>query len=491
MDRTALAICAGILCPLGAILNVGCDARPTPSREAVRVAQTPVLLQPPLDDLVDLSELDDSLVVPASGFSDGIDSFDGDESSLSIVGPRAEANAKAAEGNKEAGDAHMVPAGDETTELKFAATQPESNWVAPKIQDPGPILADEGEALVSERLIARPLVDAEPAQGDTALAPPESMPLRSSLPWAQAGPRSAEMAAVASQAEARVQHGIQLAGRGAHYSARAEFIAALQLIAQANDAEQKTRIYSTGLTAGVIALRESADFVRQHSSLPDFNLERIVARHKTPILKQADSSKVTALAAAQAYYTFAREQLTAAAGQEHAGSMALYGLGKIAMANANKSQQLEFTAQAMSFYQAALMSDANNYRAANELGVLLAQNGRLLQARDLLIRSVTLSSQPAAWQNLAAVHTRLGEENLAQRARHQVERLEQGKNPQLPAVEWVDAATFANSAPAGDGLTPPGGGSAKSAATASPSNTPAATTAKKGMSDWLPKNPWR
>ena len=132
------------------------------------------------------------------------------------------------------------------------------------------------------------------------------------------------------------------------YSARNEFVAALQLIAQANDMQQSTRIYSHGLSAGLAALKEGGQFVRAGAAVEGTDLARLISGHKTPLLKNTPVAELTPTAAAQRYHTYAQEQLAAAAAQEMTGSMALFGLGKLAMTTpAGKSQQLEPTAEAM------------------------------------------------------------------------------------------------------------------------------------------------
>lgn len=314
---------------------------------------------------------------------------------------------------------------------------------------------------------------------------------RSELPWANAGPRSPEMISVVQRADGRVQHAFQLAERGALYSARAEFVAALQLLAQANDAQQNTRLYTKALTAGLVALKESSDFVRPIAGTSEIDVSRLITAHKTPILKEIPVSQLAPIVAAQRYYSYAQEHLAAAAAQEMCGSMALFGLAKVAIGSAgnNKSQQLERTAQAMTLYQAALIAAPKNFLAANELAVLLADNGNLARARDLLIRAASLSPQAITWENLAAVHARLGESALADHARAEASALRDSGRGLPPAlVQQVDPETFASTAPVSDTVLPavtPVNGPAPAA---SAPTSPHAETARKGISDWLPWN---
>ena len=146
----------------------------------------------------------------------------------------------------------------------------------------------------------------------------------------------------------------------------------------------------------------------------------------------------------------------------------------------------------MTLYQAALLAEPRNFLAANELGVLLAENGSLSRARELLEHSARLWPQALTWQNLAVICDRLGETRQAELARAKAVSLkESGQTGVQSPVRWVDGETFARMAPVGDTLLPPANQSAPAAgAMAAPSaGRPADETAtKKGAADWLPWN---
>ncbi len=322
---------------------------------------------------------------------------------------------------------------------------------------------------------------------------------RTVLPWAKANPRTPEMLAVIQRADQRVRHGFQMADRGAHYSARADFTAALQLIAQANDAQQNTRVYTRGLSAGLTALKEAGGFMRLNAGKGEVDIARVVAGHKTPILKGVDTESLTPMLAAQRYYAYAQEQLSAAAAREVTGSMALFGLAKIVIAGGGQAsaRSLEATAQATTLYHASLMTDSNNFLAANELGVLLAESGNLSRARQLLIHSVTTSPRAVTWQNLSVIHGHMGEAQLAHQA-HEQSLAMKGPNRTVsgaaPEVEWLDAASFTLSTNPVDGLAAPAAARgtpapATTKAAASPTanpTPPAGSETKKGITAWLP-----
>jgi tetratricopeptide (TPR) repeat protein len=306
-----------------------------------------------------------------------------------------------------------------------------------------------------------------------------------------AAERSARLVADISRADHRVAHGFQLAERGAIYLAKAEFTAALKLIAQAKDIEDGTRVHGRAVTSGLIALKESGDFVKQMVGIDDIDVARIISAHRTPVLKGVDVSEMAPTVAAQYYYAFAQNELATAINSEMVGSMAMYGLGKATLVAAGaNSHQMEYTGQAMAYYQAALAVEPRNVRAANELGVLFATNGQLKQARDMLTRSASIAPNVTTFQNLAVVHNRMGDPRMAEQLREQAREMKQsGKDPATPSVQWVDPATFAGITPATDGTSQPPLASAKDTPAARPAIQPASPPAgvAQRINEWLPQ----
>ncbi len=139
------------------------------------------------------------------------------------------------------------------------------------------------------------------------------------------------MEAITQSADQLVRQGFRLAERGAVYSARLKFFAALSLIARSHDVQEQTQVYTHSLVAGRAALVEAWAF--RASGLPiATDMARIVAAHRTTVLAQASLESLSPVSAQQQYFTYAQEQLAMAAGHEPVGSMALYGLGKTAAA---------------------------------------------------------------------------------------------------------------------------------------------------------------
>lgn len=268
--------------------------------------------------------------------------------------------------------------------------------------------------------------------------------------------RSRNLELIAREADAHSRRGFELAGRKAYFSARAEFVMALRLVAQALDAEHQTDRHSRALAAGWTAIREADDFLPTGSRLEaDLDLVGIIGGHQTPVLKDTLGRGLAPMSALECYFTFAQEQLATAADRELAGSMALYGLGNLHRALAAKQGMRirAATPKAVVFYQAALLVSPGNYMPSNELGVLLARGGRYEEARIALEHGVSVCRRPTAWYNLAAVYHELGRTELAEQAYRQYQEVYQARATghrsllptSSPQVQWVDPDTFARS----------------------------------------------
>lgn len=256
----------------------------------------------------------------------------------------------------------------------------------------------------------------------------------------------------------QIKYAYSLADRGAVYSAKARFIDSLRTIARVLDSEQQNPAHEQALFRGLTAMREADDLQQLGPSLTRVTIERLVVVHKTPVLKQADFSRLTPAEALRAYYLFAERHLIIAGENVPAASQALYGLGRI---EAFRSTQNGLTtssgsAKALLFYQSALAVDASNHAAANEIGVILARSGRLDEARRALEHSVTVLPQPESWHNLSEVYSKLGNVEGATFARRSSEEIAQaqlvaqrdgatGQNSQPSLIRWVNAEEFAQS----------------------------------------------
>jgi polysaccharide export outer membrane protein len=265
-------------------------------------------------------------------------------------------------------------------------------------------------------------------------------------------PQGPALSAIAGQADRLVQHGLSLARRRAYYSARAEFTNALSLIAQSLDARVGGKYHSKCLANGLRALREADDFAANASQLAaDADLTGIVTGHRTPVLKYASFDNIPPLVAREYYHNYASDQLARASSSVPAASKALFGLGKVSLVTTGDATKtlLDQTPKAMAAYRAALDSDPQNYLAANELGVLLAQYGRYREANTVLQKSLTVHALPETWHNLAVVCEKLGNGDMAAFARQRGGPVvtQQPDRRERVAVTWVTPEQFAQTSP--------------------------------------------
>ncbi|MFN0016826.1 MAG: hypothetical protein ACKVP0_01130 [Pirellulaceae bacterium] len=275
-----------------------------------------------------------------------------------------------------------------------------------------------------------------------------------STPKLPAGPRLPQavngeaLRPVLQQAAQLNRQAETLARRGAYYLARNTTIQSLRMIAEALDLQSGTGEHTAALASALTALREAGDFQSRSSEDSTISVPLVVAGHRTPVLRQQSAEGLSAIAAQQHYFNYAKEQLVVAAGGQAVASHSLCNLGKLQsrMSDGTAPQQMNL-ARAMVYQQAALAVDGRNYLAANELGVLLTNFGQLPDARRVLQHSVRTMSNPDGWQNLAVVHDRLGETDLAAAALKQRDVLTGGAGGPRPKIEWVSPEVFAGNQP--------------------------------------------
>lgn len=260
-------------------------------------------------------------------------------------------------------------------------------------------------------------------------------------------------------AEDVVKHGSSLATRNAYFSARQEFMQALQMIAEGLDMQTGGTTHTKKLASAFQALREAEDFVPQQGATwrgPE-DLANIIEAHDTPVLKETGASS-TPWMARQQYYQYAHQQLSQAVAGQPAASRALYCLGKLHMLLATQHQVriVESGPKAMVFHQAALTVDPRNHPSANELGVLLARFSQFEDARKVLLHGLSISKRAEMWHNLSVVHAHLNEIDLARRAAHECQLVKNRRGDvalqhnSTDAVQWVDAQEFARMSPRPD-----------------------------------------
>ncbi|MFO0916757.1 MAG: polysaccharide biosynthesis/export family protein [Planctomycetaceae bacterium] len=209
---------------------------------------------------------------------------------------------------------------------------------------------------------------------------------------------------------------LKLATKGATYSANAKLIEILELIADNIDADEGASDHSAALAAGLTALRESEDFVS--SSTHPTNRSRIADRavgHSTPVVRRIPSEGITRLEALEMYHSYASRQLAKAVAGVPAGAETLCQLGRLQpfLRERRDQQSNVVTTRMVTLQEAALLADPQNYRAANELGVILAKSGQLRAAKESLIYSAYIGKRPETLRNLSVVLNKMGDHESA------------------------------------------------------------------------------
>jgi tetratricopeptide (TPR) repeat protein len=260
-------------------------------------------------------------------------------------------------------------------------------------------------------------------------------------------PRSTQTAPVTAELTAQllpaVQRGYVLAERGALFAARTEFVQVLRRVAQAKDVAASSAEHSQALAAGLRALDEAEDFVPDGVQLEaELDVETTASAHRTPALEGLPAC-ILPHEAADKYHRYARQQLAMAVAGEQAGSMALYGLGRIdAQLAARREDDLRFVRGAMTMYAAALEACPQNHLAANELGVLECRTGQPAEAVRLFERTIDFAPSATAYHNLAVAQQRLGRHAEAQANEQESQRLaawerSRGALSRRAGVRWV------------------------------------------------------
>lgn len=299
------------------------------------------------------------------------------------------------------------------------------------------------------------------AEGSPQRASFQSRPSRAVQEARQTAAVQADIGPQLRQADELCRRGAAAVTKGAWFTARAEFMHAARLIAAAFDTRDGLTRRQAALETGLTALREAEEFLRSTRDAASTTSIEVTARgHHTLGRLGGLPANASAATAHEEYCRFAERQLVEALTGSDSASVALHGLGKIHAASS--ATIVDARAKARCYYTAALGVAPSNFLASNDLAVLLAEDGRFEQARDVLHAGLRQSSQPAMWKNLAAVHDRMGQANLAQHARAEATAVERkgaaAPGTVLPThnVAWLDPRGFAaTSRPSEDAQLPP------------------------------------
>ena len=246
------------------------------------------------------------------------------------------------------------------------------------------------------------------------------------------------------RAAKHIEYGKSLARRGSVFAARQELMQALRIIAESYDIQTRSRDYTDRLARGWRALQESDDFIAMDAQQQmDMNLADILETHTTQVIDSNRLAAISSIEAMQIYYAFAEDQILQAVGRSVVASDALFALGKLltTAARFDASGKPQDRTKAMVMHQVALSADEHNHLSANELGVLLANNGRWHRSLDLFSRSLQTKQTAATWKNMAMAH-----EQISLRSENPVERRQQAEWAGL-AMQEFDRLQMAKAAP--------------------------------------------
>lgn len=250
------------------------------------------------------------------------------------------------------------------------------------------------------------------------------------------------------QCRVKISAAYALSQRGAAYAARTELIGVLRLISQAKDSREATRSRTASLAAGLRALEEAHDFMPHGAQLEaEMNLTVICAAHRTPLARELNLAAALPAKMMERYHRYAQIKLAVAVAGEPAGSMALYSLGKLnSLLAATEGEKHPLASrEAVAFQQAALLAHNENFMAAHELGVLLAESGHFPEAQHLLVQVAAEQPNSVVFRNLARVQDALGNATDAQLCRNESTRLAQQGRGRQGNITWVSPQEFSHS----------------------------------------------
>lgn len=252
----------------------------------------------------------------------------------------------------------------------------------------------------------------------------------------------------AQKAVHNIEYGKSLSRRGAAFAARQEFYSSLRILAQSHDKQVGGVQYTQSLRNGIIALKEAEDFiVADTESQIGLKVANVIETHTTKIISPQSASGMTAIEAMQRYFAFASHQLARAGGQNVVAAECFYCLGKLHSVQAKQGSSASNldVAKSLVFHQAAISADPSNYRSLNELGVLYANSGRFEESKEMLKSSLRNHQLPQAWENLAVVHQRLGETQMAELANREFELASAQQSHST--IQWTNVNEFNKNAP--------------------------------------------
>jgi tetratricopeptide (TPR) repeat protein len=196
--------------------------------------------------------------------------------------------------------------------------------------------------------------------------------------------------------------------RNANYTAKKKATAALRSLIAMVDAADGSNQHSRDFAAAMTAIRESREFGAGIQAVDNGQIQRLVAVHKTGVLKDKPLAEVSALGAMVEYLEFAQQKLVSAAGHSSEASYALQLLGQIEK-RLKDPMDSQAAAIALTYQRSAVEVDPSNAIAHYELGKTYFAQGLPEQARIALTKSIELSPSRDAYEQLMATARKMGD----------------------------------------------------------------------------------
>lgn len=290
-------------------------------------------------------------------------------------------------------------------------------------------------------------------------------------------------ASVGRQLAVHLRQSEHLAARGVFLSSREESQLALLLLVRYLDHLSNSFESEPGLHAAQTALRESADFTEFLLTADEGVLRQIVHSHETPLLKKSQLSQVSPLTLAEHYRRYAEGQIIEASQNHPWFSDVLYQVGRTYQAEAelaNNSNADHLRGLALVYYRAALAIVPTNALASNQIGFVLLQQDRPLEAQQFFVASVDAKLNVPALQNLVEASRRLRDMPMEQWAMNTLTAIRSGQPADEPMpIQVVDNATFATLSPPSAGPKAPPQSTQSSVSPVATHNIPGAPTVNR------------
>jgi Tfp pilus assembly protein PilF len=240
-------------------------------------------------------------------------------------------------------------------------------------------------------------------------------------------------------ARVSLQTAVHRLSRGATHSAKRSTIEALTRIVAMLDARGGPNSHAKHLATALDAIRESSDFAGTYGVVDQDSLVRMVAVHKTTVLKNQSLEKISSLQAIEEYLQVAHENLVAACESIVEASDALVLMGKIQL-QMNERTDTQAAAVALTYHRAAVSVDPHNAIAHRELGKTLYGQGWIEQAAWSFSRSVELQPTIEHYRLLMQVAQKMGDMETVSQCETAI------NDPRLAAplpIRHLDAKSFA------------------------------------------------